>query len=489
MSFLRGRSARLAAAVLVVGMLLGVAKASSHREAPYITEHPKVDATDFYMFRAYEPGREDYVVLVANYVPLQNPYGGPNYFQLDPEAVYEIHIDNNGDAIEDITFQFQFNNTLQDIQLPIGTGDNAANVSIPLVQAGQIFAGNTSALNVVESYTVTMVEGDRRTGSASPVWNFDTGAMDFAKPVDNIGTKTLPDYEAYAAQHMYTIGIPGCAQQGRMFVGQRKDSFVVNLGEIFDLVNVTNPLGPVDAEHDDLDDANVTSLVLELPISCVRTEAGSTIGAWTTASLPKKRKLKTNATFERPSSESGEWVQVSRLGMPLVNEIVIGLKDKNRFNASEPMNDLAQFATYVTNPTFPALLEILFFDAGVRAPTAIPRADLVAAFVTGIDGLNANGGVGEMVRLNLDIPPTAADAQSNLGVLGADLAGFPNGRRLGDDVVDIELRVAMGVLLPIEQAPSGQLPFTDGAYVDSSYFDAVFPYLKTPLAGSPNNTP
>ena len=156
--------------------------------------------------------------------------------------------------------------------------------------------------------------------------------------------------------------------------------------------------------------------------------------------------------------------------------------------ASEPMNDF-DFVTYVTHPTLPQLLEILFFDSGVRAPTAIPRNDLVAAFVTGIDGLNANGAVGEMLRLNLDIAPTPSMSQSNLGVLGGDLAGFPNGRRPGDDVVDIELRVAMGVLLPPEQAPSGQLPFTDGAIVDSSFFNDTFPYLRTPIPGSPNNTP
>lgn len=481
------RGLRTGALAAVIGA--GGAWASSHREAPFVTEHPKVDATDFYMFRAYEPGREDYVVLIANYVPLQQPYGGPNYFQMDPEAVYEIHIDNNGDAFEDITFQFRFNNELRDIRLPIGSGDNRQNVAVPLVAVGPITGEDNSALNVVETYTVNMIRGDRRDGDAVPVWNFDTGAMTFVKPVDNIGNKTLPQYEKYAARHVYNIGIPGCSGQGRMFVGQRKDPFVVNLGETFDLVNITNPIGAPDAEADDLADANVTSLILELPISCLRGEGDGVIGAWTTASLPKKRRLKTNASFENPSKENGEWVQVSRLSMPLVNEVVIGLRDKNRFNASEPKDDLAQFATYVTHPTLPAVLEILFFDLGVRAPTAIPRDDLVAVFVTGIDGLNANGAVGEMQRLNLNVSPTPAASQSNLGVLGGDLAGFPNGRRPGDDVVDAALRVAMGVLLPVKDAPSGQLPFTDGAFVDSSYFSNTFPYLTTPLAGSPNNTP
>jgi hypothetical protein len=258
-------------------------------------------------------------------------------------------------------------------------------------------------------------------------------------------------------------------------VGQRKDSFVVNLGEVFDLVNVTNPLGPVDAERDDLADKNVTSLILEVPIACVAGKRGPVIGAWTTASVPEDDK-------------SNDFVQVSRLSSPLVNELVIGLKDKDRFNGSQPKND-AQFATYVTNPTLPAILEILFGGAGVKAPTLFPRADLVAAFLTGISGLNANGSVGEMIRLNTATPPTPAAGQNNLGVIGGDMAGFPNGRRPGDDVVDIALRVVMGKLLPLADAPSGQLAFTDGALVDASRFATTFPYLATPIPGSPNDTP
>jgi len=216
-----------------------------------------------------------------------------------------------------------------------------------------------------------------------------------------------------------------------------------------------------------------------VPIPCLTSRRTPVIGAWTTASLPREGK----STF-RPY----DWVQVSRLGAPLVNEVVIGLKDKDRFNASEPKDD-AQFATYVTNPTLPAILEILFGAAGVQAPTLFPRADLVAAFLTGVPGLNANGSVAEMLRLNTSTAPKPAAAQSNLGVIGGDVAGFPNGRRPGDDVVDIELRVAMGKLLPLANAPSGQLPFTDGALVDASRFSSSFPYLRTPQPGSPNNTP
>jgi len=464
------RPVALAAAVSVALPL--TTSASSHREAPGITKRPKVDGTDFYMFRSYEAGREGFVTLVADYLPLQDPYGGPNYFTLDPDARYEIKVDNDGDAREDLTFRFRFRNQSRNIALPIGAPGKQVSVAVPVINVGPISAADNSALNVVESYTVEVVRGD----DTRFLRNAATGEARFEKPVDNIGNKSLPDYEAYAAAHTYEVRIPGCSD-GRLFVGQRKDPFVVNLGEVFDLVNVTNPLGPVDAEADDLADKNVTSLILEVPISCLTSKRTPVIGAWTTASLPRGLK-----------NTDDDWAQVSRLSAPLVNEVVIGLKDKDRFNASEPKFD-AQFASYVTNPTLPAILEILFGAAGVKAPTLFPRADLVAAFLTGVPGLNVNGSVAEMLRLNTSTAPKAAAAQSNLGVIGGDVAGFPNGRRPGDDVVDIELRVAMGKLLPLASAPSGQLAFTDGALVNASFFSDRFPYLRTPLPGSPNDTP
>ncbi len=488
-----GRQARRAAATGLALALLGptVARASSHREAPFVTEHPKVDATDFYLFNSYEPGREGYVVVVANYIPLQAPYGGPNYFMMDPDALYEIHIDNNGDAREDLTFQFRFNNELQNIALDIGPAGQTRSVSVPVINVGPIAAGDTGALNVRESYSVNVVRGDRRRGESQPVENTDTGSRTFAKPVDNIGNKSIPDYDAYARAHVYNITIPGCSTPGRMFVGQRKDPFVVNLGETFDLVNISNPLGPVDAETDDLADANVTSLVLELPVACLTAGGDPVIGGWTTASLRQARVLDPTPSFERPAIEGGAFVQVSRLASPLVNELVIGLRDKDRFNASQPRDD-GQFADYVTHPTLPAILEILFGGAGVRAPTLFPRSDLVNVFLQGVEGLNrpaSNNVASEMMRLNTGIPAVAASQQNNLGVIGGDAAGYPNGRRPGDDVVDISLRAVMGVLLSETDAPSGPLAFTDGALVNASMFDTTFPFLRTPLPGSPNRTP
>lgn len=460
--------------------LAGSPSPSSHREAPGITEKPKVDATDFYMFRSYESGREDFVTLVANYLPLQDPYGGPNYFTLDPDALYEIHIDNDGDAVEDLTFQFRFETIVNRRTLAIGPTGEEIDVPVPLVNIGDAtMLGN---VQMRETYSVSVVTGDRRTGTVESV--LETGSLSptFDKPLDNIGGKSFADYQGYADNFLYDIDLPGSVA-GRMFVGQRNDPFVVNLGDIFDLVN-TNPLGAVNGEVDDLADKNVTSIVLEVPISFL-TDGDSVIGGWTTASLRQARVINPSPDDNGDIDiQGGAWTQVSRLGSPLVNEVVIGLEDKDRFNASEPKDD-AQFATYVTHPTLPTLLEALF---GVTAPTAYPRTDLVSVFLTGVEGLSQpqNVQAAEMLRLDTSVAVTPAASQSELGVIGGDNAGFPNGRRPGDDVVDISLRAVMGVLLPLQDAPDGQLNYTDGAFVDASAFDNVFPYLTTPLPGSQN---
>jgi hypothetical protein len=487
----------LAAAVAAAWAL--PAQSSSHREAPFIATQPQHDATDFYLFRSYETGREGYVVLVANYLPLQDVYGGPNYFKLDPNALYEIHVVNDGGARENITFQFRVQNQLADNQFTVG----GKQVSIPLVQNGSadVSAPGSSALNVKETYTLDVIRGLRRTGAKQPVINLNRGGTTFDKPVDYIGQKTISNYIAYANKHVWDVQIPGCSGSGRVFVGQRKDPFVVNLGETFDLVNIKYPaveLNPLAeyATDDSISDKNVTSIVIEAPIACLTEGKGNIIGGWTTASVPATRTVSAApAAGLEATTQSGDYVQVSRLGAPLVNEVVIGLKDKNRFNGSEPKDD-GQFADYVTHPTLPMLLEILFGSAGVKAPTNFPRTDLVAAFLTGVDTLNkpANVTPSEMLRLNTAIAPTPKGTQSRLAVLGGDTAGFPNGRRPGDDVVDIELRVAMGVLCTLSiggctpaDAPAGSLRYTDGAFMSDAFFAAEFPFLRAPLKGSPND--
>jgi hypothetical protein len=442
--------------------------ASSHREAPNIAGLPRVDGTDFYMFRSYETNRSNFVTLIANYIPLQDPGGGPNFYNLDENAIYRISIENH--PWIDLRFEFFFKNTRKNLAVNAG-GEQTA---VPLINVGPVDTTGAN-LNVSESYIISLLDNGQR----SYVGNATVGGAVFYKPADNIGNKSIPDYEAYASQFTYEIRIPGCATAGRVFVGQRKEGFVVNLGEVFDLVN-TNPVGPRDGEPNTLNDKNVTSIALELPISCVRSNANAVIGGYTTAIL----------------KNGGTYQQVSRLGMPLVNELVIGLPDKDRFNGSAPKDD-GQFLNYVTNPSLPVLLNALFGSAAQVPGT--PRDDLVAAFLTGVKGLNqpANVTPSEMLRLNTAIAPTPPASQNDLGVLGGDLAGFPNGRRPFDDVVDITLRVAEGALCGAigkcgaeSSDPNHGLPYTDGARaagVDAAHLhvSGAVKASDTYLAGSP----
>ncbi len=491
-------------ALLLAAAASTAAFASSHREAPFIAMNGRsVDATDLYMFRSYEPGREAYVTILANYIPFQDPQGGPNFYMFNPNALYEVHIDNNGDAVEDITFQFRFKNTSKQTALTVGDKQ----VKIPLIDSGPISGVNPATLNVRETYTLGIVRGTRRGGTGGSIANAAGGGTEFDKPVDNIGDKTFGSataYETYAAQHLYGVTIPGCDTQGRVFVGQRKEPFYIAVGKTFDLINL-NPLGPeVGGNNNDLEAKNVSTLALEVPIACLMAGSEPVIGAFTTASLRQGRLLNgaPGTGLGNVERSGGAWTQVSRLGMPLVNEVVIGLDDKDRFNASKPKDDPTNFADYVTNPALPALIQTLFPSA--PAPTNFPRTDLVAAFLTGITGLNqpANAVPGEMLRLNTSIPPTAAAAQNPLGVAAGDNAGFPNGRRPADDVVDLSLRVAMGALCVLTtdadtlkvgckpaDAPAGGAPLTDGVRKTAANYYAAFPYLTTPLPGNFNPAP
>ena len=435
--------------------------------------------------------------MLADYIPFQDPQGGPNFYQFNPNALYEIHFDNVGDAKEHITFQFAFKSTSKGETLPAG----GKATEIPLIDSGKISGVNPPTLNVRETYTVNIVRGDSATGAKAAVTRTSSGATVFDKPVDNIGDKTFGStsgYAAYAAQHIYDVTIPGCGA-GRVFVGQRKEPFYIAVGKIFDLINL-NPLGPeVNGNKNDLENKNISTIAMEIPISCL-TAGDPVIGAWSTASLRQGQTLNPTPPHGINGAvvAGGQWVQVSRLGMPLVNEVVIGLDDKDRFNASKPSGD-SQFAGYVTNPSLPTLIQTLFPSA--KAPTNFPRTDLVAAFLTGISGLNQPGHVtpSEMLRLNTSILPNYG-AQSPLGVAGGDNAGFPNGRRPGDDVVDLSLRVAMGALCVLtgstdtlhvgchpSDAPAGGLPFTDGVRKTYTDFQRAFPYLDTPLPGNFNN--
>ncbi len=510
------------------------AQASSHREAPFISKTPQVDATDFYMFMSYEPGREDFVTLVSNYIPVQAAYGGPNYFPLDDKARYEIHIDNNGDAREDLTFQFDFRQRLSRnglVQFQVGD----KNVGSVLRNVGAITgtgSGNEDGLHLLESYKLKVISGDRQNGRKRSILDANTGEKFFRKPFDYSGTKTFSgpgNYDAYARQFIHDINIPNCPYQGKVFVGQRHEAFKISLGEVFDLVNFVPIDGDVslgggapfpggvkqDPERNTLARNNVTSLALEIHKDCIN-GGNNVIGAWTSASQRQVSILNPYPTFDFPHLTWGDWTQVSRLGMPLVNELVIAYDKKDLFNTSHPKND-GQFATFVTNPVLPEILNALFLspvnqtlgtDFATLAPTNFPRQDLVTAFLTGFDGVNKPVGVqpSEMLRLNTTIAATPREQQHALGLAGGDLAGFPNGRRPGDDTVDIALRVVMGALchdLPLgtagapvnlglcspEDAVVGFVPFTDGTPIDATEFNNSFPYLLTPYPGSPVGAP
>jgi len=467
----------LVVALAVPGSLL----ASSHREAPAITKYPQVDATDFYMFRSYEAGRDGFVTLIANYNPLQDPTSGPAYYPLDPMAFYDIHIINDGDETEDLTFRFRFIQPSSQIALEVGNPGETVSTGVPVVVMGPA-AGNPSALNVQRSFTLRLIRGDLRAPAAVQfVTNTANGKQRFAMPFDNVGSATFPDYPAYSARHVYDIQIPGCGA-GRVFVGQRQESFQGDLGSLFDLASF-DVLGPTSGRTSTMVGKNVTSLALEVPSACLSEGNGAVVAGWTTARLPRYRELKERPTYDEPEIHSGDYVQVSRLGNPLVSELLIPFGAKDLFNHSHPRDDL-EIVPYVTHPSLPEVLEGFLQPLGVVAPNLFPRDDLVVGFMTGDPNLNGSSTQGEVMRLNTTIAPLPADQQSSLGVTGGDLAGYPNGRRPGDDVVDISLRVLMGFALPASVAPSGQLLFTDGVAIDATRFGAAFPYLNPPYSGS-----
>jgi len=527
MTVLRNLALGAAVGAMCVVPIAGV-MASSHREAPHITKYPKIDNTDVYLFRSYEPGREATTTIIANFYPDQSPGSGPNYFTMDPDAVYEIHIDNDGDAVENLTYSFKFTNALKGgngIALNIGGKD----ITIPLRYIAPITSTTDPDLNETETYSITQISGNRRSGTRATVTNSTGGATTFTKPLDNVGNKTLPQYEAYANSTIYNVAIPGCSGAARAFVGQREEAFAINLGPTFDLVNYVPiegdsapfagdaggfPGGITQSRNNDdlIGRRNVTSIAMEIPTACLVGSGGGVIGAWSTSSLPQAKIFDPTPTYDKPTVNGGAFVQISRLGMPLVNEVVIGLNRKDLFNAAKPTQDAA-LADFVTHPTFPAILDSLFrapvnatlgTNIANLAPNNFPRNDLVATFLTGIMGLNrpANVVASEMLRLNTAVPVTPRATQRNLGVVADDLAGFPNGRRPGDDVTDIVLRVAMGRLchpVPVngsptnfgfctpQNAPTGLVAYTDGAPVTARDLQATFPYLNTPIPGSPRS--
>ena len=430
------------------------AGASSHREAPLISQDPLADNTDVYAF--VSPGTTDRVTLIANFIPFEAPYGGPNFFKFDDNVLYDILVDNDGDAVEDVTFRFRFRT-------------DVLNPNTFLYNTGTITSLDSPAFNVRQTYTVSRIDGPRRRGRETVL------ATNVPTPPVNVGYRSTPNYDTLAAAAVRTL--PGGS---RVFAGQRDDPFFVDLN-VFDLLAVP----PVDTNNSDaLAGFNVHSIVLEVPAAALTSnglapvsvnDPHAIIGVWSTTSRPS---VTTRGGGEERQSAS--YVQVSRLGQPLVNEVVIPRGTKDAFNALEPTGDAAAL-NFVIDPEVPRLLAALF---GIQSPPT-PRNDLVTIFLTGIPGLNQPPGVrpSEMLRLNMAIPPTANP--NPLGVLAGDVAGFPNGRRLGDDVVDIALRVMAGASPLTPSFNSGiNAQLGDGVNANDKPMLSAFPYVPSPHAGN-----
>ncbi len=428
--------------------------ASSHREAPLISGDPLADNTDLYAF--VSPVNSDRVTLIANFIPFQEPSGGPNFFKFDDNVLYEIMIDNNGDAREDVTYQFRFTTRV-------------LNADTFLYNTGTITSLDSPAFNVRQTYTLTRVDGPRRTGAATVL------GTDLPTPPVNVGFRSTPNYAALAQASVRQL--PNNTQ---VFAGQRDDPFFVDLN-VFDLLAVP----PVDVDNrDSLAGYNVHSIALEVPITALTAnrsrpsaanDPNAVIGVWSTASRPS-----VTARAGADARSSQRWVQVSRLGHPLVNEVVIPRSTKDTFNAIEPTSDGAALE-FVTNPEVPKLLKALF---NIDSPPT-PRNDLVTIFLTGIPGLNQPAGVtpSEMLRLNVAIPPVPNP--NRLGVIGGDAAGFPNGRRLGDDVVDIAFRVMAGASPLTPSFNSGiNAQLGDGVNANDVPYLTTFPFVALPWAGN-----
>jgi hypothetical protein len=453
---------------------------SSHREAPEIAKDPVADSTDLYAF--VSPDVADTVTIIANYIPLEGPAAGPNFYEFGDDVLYEIHIDNNGDGKADVTYQFNFHseNTVP---------------STFLYNVGPIESLTSQYWNRRQLYSVTRIERGGRPNLL---------AANLPCPPCNIGPLSTPDYPSLAGDAVHALS------GGRtVFAGQRAEAFFVDLGAIFDLGDL-RPIANLHATFglptlsaapgvNSTASVNVHSIAIQVPISDIAvggsaptstSATASSVGIWTTASRRKARVLNANGGT---GVETGPYVQISRLGNPLFNEVLVPLTAKDKWNAQPPAND-KNYAKGVAYPELAGLLNVLYPGAFPNlAAYTKPRADLEAILLTGIPaGVVAasystftGATQADMLRLNLAIPP--AKTPSPLGVLGGDIAGFPNGRRPVDDVVTIELQAIAGATLPLVDktfTPDGAIKdVSDGVTGAGLTLLSSFPYLGTPYSG------
>src|SRR4051794_1478894 len=461
---------------------------SSHREAPEISKDPVADSSDLYAF--VSPDKPDTVTIIANYVPLQLPASGPNFFEFGDDVLYEIHIDSNGDARPDLTYQFRFRTELR-------------NNNTFLYNTGQIKSLDDPNWNRRQFYSVTKVDAHGK----STVLHSKLPC-----PPCNVGKISIPHYESLAADAVKKL-----KTGEKVFAGQRADAFFVDLGSIFDL----GTLRPFQDKHlvgktlfnyagkavNATDKLNVHSIAIQVPLSAVRRDGkkavrgrdpGAVIGIWTSAS---RRQVQVRQGDKKNADvEVGPQVQVSRLGNPLFNEVIVPMAQKDLWNSLPPSED-KRFAGFVEKPELASLLPVLYpglFDNLAKLNKAgTPRADLVAVLLTGIpDGLidnfqNATGDTkADMLRLNTAVPP--AKDPKGFGLLAGDLAGFPNGRRIEDDVVSISIRAIAGVTFALvdstfkADAAAGQVEQGLSIKDVSAPLLKHFPYLPTPFDGFDN---
>jgi hypothetical protein len=436
---------------LMVGLAPTASSAASHREAPLISLDPTADITDFFMFRSYEAGEEDSIVLIMDVIPGEEPSSGPNYWNFDPSVLYTFNIDNNMDGVaNDVRFEIRFKNELRGINRDAGLF--LSYVALPPITA--LDGDGSEGLGLRQTYTVTMFNKGKKT----------VLGRDLIAVPSNVGPRTMPDYEALAGQGIYEVdkGI-------RVFAGQRDDPFYIDLGAVFDTLNLRSP------GTDMLSGFNVHTIALEVPASLLTKDkqgpADTTqpvLGAYAATSRQSVRVLRGNGDDdEERENGNGKWVQVQRLANPLVNEAIIGTVDKDKWNALDPSKE-KRFVEYYTNPRLVIALEAVF---GADAEPLFDLRDVLLTYTAG-----DYSKLSELLRLNISVAPTALGDQAALTALAspADPAGWPNGRRPIDDVTDVAIRVIGG---------TNYLTAGDAVDTNDMPLPEVFPFLSTPWDG------
>jgi hypothetical protein len=450
----------LGAALVAAAVIVPLSTGSSHREAPNISLDPAADNTDVYAFVPKDA--PDKVALIANWFPNSIPAGGPTFYRFDDRARYYINIDNTGDGRPDIRYLFRFDT---DLRSPGST----------LYSLPGVTSVNNDQLNVIQRYNVFR----ERLRRGRVVEKTRIGRQIPVAP-SNLGPKTFPDYEALTRQATRRL-----SGGRRVFAGQRDDPFFVDLGATFDALNIRRGTGNEGAGKDDFSGLSTQSIVLQVPQTQltrngreVRSPRGrnAVIGVW--SSTERRRLEVTNANFRSNRRSRGRFVQVSRLGNPLVNEVIIPMARRDQFNRTSPAGDARRFGRFVVRPELAAILNALF---DVNAPER-NRTDIVQALLTGIPNLtriSRGAPPTDTLKLNMGVPPT--ENPNRFGVLAGDNQGFPNGRRLIDDVVDIELQVVAGFLR------GNRVPLGDGVDQNDKPFSDTFPYLAPPTSGLDSN--